>query len=82
MKQSPADMSQTGLEHLSREAVRSRPDASLSLLSARPSADPSLRANVPGVRVCVLCGMALRNGQPMLRVQGSTVHARCSHNRS
>jgi hypothetical protein len=29
-------------------------------------------------RVCVLCGQPLRAGQPMLRIQGSTIHARCS----
>jgi hypothetical protein len=29
-------------------------------------------------RVCVLCGHPLRAGQPMVRIQGSTIHARCS----
>jgi hypothetical protein len=30
-------------------------------------------------RVCVLCGQPLRAGQSMLRIQGSTIHARCSN---
>jgi hypothetical protein len=29
-------------------------------------------------RVCILCGHPLRIGQRMLRVHGSTIHARCT----
>jgi len=30
------------------------------------------------VRLCVLCGAPLRVGQRLLRVHGTTVHARCT----
>jgi hypothetical protein len=30
-------------------------------------------------RLCVLCGQPLRAGQHMLRVHGSTIHARCTN---
>ena len=33
---------------------------------------------VSRVRVCVLCGDVLRPGQRIIRVQGSSIHARCS----
>jgi hypothetical protein len=36
-------------------------------------------ARLTGPRVCILCGGPLRGGQPMLRVHGTTIHARCSH---
>jgi hypothetical protein len=36
------------------------------------------RAGVARTRLCVLCGHPLRAGQHMIRVHGSTIHARCS----
>jgi hypothetical protein len=40
----------------------------------------SLQASfTPTRRLCVLCGHPLRAGQPILRVHGSTIHARCSN---
>jgi hypothetical protein len=38
-----------------------------------------MRASVARTRLCVLCGRPLRAGQHMLRVHGSTIHARCSN---
>ena len=32
----------------------------------------------PQPRLCILCGGQLRSGQRMLRVHGTTIHARCS----
>jgi len=29
-------------------------------------------------RLCILCGGQLRSGQRMIRVHGTTIHARCS----
>jgi hypothetical protein len=29
--------------------------------------------------MCILCGRPLRAGQHILRVHGSTIHARCSN---
>jgi hypothetical protein len=39
------------------------------------------RQPVARVRLCVLCGSPLRAGQRITRIQGSTVHARCSADR-
>ena len=39
----------------------------------------SLQANVARTRLCVLCGRPLRAGQHILRVHGSTIHARCTN---
>ncbi|MDT7713559.1 MAG: hypothetical protein QOG46_2389, partial [Pseudonocardiales bacterium] len=41
----------------------------------------SLQARLTPTRLCVLCGHPLRAGQHMLRVHGSTIHARCSNSR-
>jgi hypothetical protein len=56
--------------------------------SAHPPAPPPLIADADGLqasiartRLCILCGGPLRAGQHMLRVHGSTIHARCSSSR-
>jgi hypothetical protein len=38
-----------------------------------------MRTRVARTRLCVLCGQPLRAGQHMLRVHGSTIHARCTN---
>lgn len=43
-----------------------------------PIADELLSASPRQVRLCVLCGGSLRAGQHLIRVHGSTIHARCS----
>jgi hypothetical protein len=59
-----------------------------------PPGDTRIRANPPAapvdvdavaagagrVRLCVLCGRPVRAGQHILRVHGSTIHARCAVN--
>jgi hypothetical protein len=50
-----------------------RPDASL------PDDGSRLLPAVDRVRLCILCDRPLRAGQHMLRVHGSTIHARCSN---
>lgn len=58
------------------------PDASLNAHppAAALIADPDdMRASVNRTRLCVLCGRPLRAGQHMLRIHGSTIHARCSN---
>jgi hypothetical protein len=49
---------------------------------AGPSATPVIAgvtpARVARTRMCVLCGHPLRAGQHIMRVHGSTIHARCS----
>lgn len=41
-------------------------------------ADELIRPNAIPARRCILCGHPLRAGQHLLRVHGTTVHARCS----
>jgi hypothetical protein len=36
------------------------------------------QATAARTRLCVLCGGPLRAGQRILRVHGSTIHARCT----
>jgi hypothetical protein len=83
MSQSPTRES-TKPVHQPRRDVTSPPsDEHLAGPTAAPVADGAF-ADVPvpaglrRIRVCVLCGHPLRAGQPMLRIQGSTIHARCS----
>lgn len=73
---------------------RRRRGADVPILPLSADAEPGLGADptppiadaeglpglsVPGLRSCVLCGMPLRSGQHVLRMHGSTVHARCTH---
>jgi hypothetical protein len=44
-------------------------------------ANDLLSRRVTRPRLCVLCGGPLLTGQHMLRVHGTTVHARCSQSR-
>jgi hypothetical protein len=37
-----------------------------------------LSASAGKARLCILCGGPLRAGQHMIRLHGSTIHARCS----
>jgi hypothetical protein len=57
--------------------LRAQPRENGSLVDA----DALLLRRVPRPRLCVLCGGPLRTGQHMLRVHGTTVHARCSQGR-
>jgi len=41
--------------------------------------DGLVSTRVARPRLCVLCGGELRAGQHMLRVHGSTIHARCTN---
>jgi hypothetical protein len=50
---------------------------SLGPLSSLP--DKPLRPRVSGPPACILCGAGLRAGQPILRIDGTTIHARCGH---
>jgi hypothetical protein len=42
-------------------------------------ASRSLPAKAGRTRLCILCGHPLRAGQSMLRIHGSTIHARCTN---
>jgi hypothetical protein len=55
-------------------AVRAQPPAT-ELIG---QADELIRSNAIRARRRVLCGRPLRAGQHLLRVHGTTVHARCS----
>jgi hypothetical protein len=61
-----------------------RPSLSTADLTAPGSAligeaDEFMSTRVARPRLCVLCGGELRAGQHMLRVHGSTIHARCTN---
>jgi hypothetical protein len=62
----------------------SPPSSDAALRALAPAAariadvDGLLRPGARRARVCVLCGRPLRAGQRLLRVHGTTVHARCS----
>lgn len=80
-------MAQTSLSNATPADGQSEPS-----ISRPPNLHPSLppgtllvadanelqRAGVARTRLCVLCGHPLRAGQHMIRVHGSTIHARCS----
>jgi hypothetical protein len=56
-----------------------RDEASLpTMASPMADADEHVLASAARTRVCILCGHPLRIGQRMLRVHGSTIHARCT----
>ncbi|HEY1537790.1 MAG TPA: hypothetical protein VGF63_00225 [Solirubrobacteraceae bacterium] len=46
-------------------------------IAAAPDADAAA-ASAGRIRLCILCGRPVRAGQHILRVHGSTIHARCS----
>jgi hypothetical protein len=78
MTQIPTRTTRPFDQHL-REAARqlsARPAPSLADGDAQTAAP--LPTGLRRTRVCVLCGQPLRAGQPMLRLQGTTIHARCS----
>ncbi len=56
--------------------ARPRHDADIAMPA--PIAGELLSASAGRVRLCILCGGPLRAGQHMIRVHGSTIHARCS----
>jgi hypothetical protein len=66
-----------------REAPTALP-ASLDAYAPAPASTSliadadSVQTRLAATRLCVLCGRPLRAGQHMLRVHGSTIHARCS----
>ncbi len=52
------------------------PSAQLSQVPLdRPVTPPAPSSD--RVRICILCGGPLRAGQRMVRVHGTTIHARC-----
>ncbi len=58
-----------------RDTPAAQPQYELASVTAPPlSASNSLGR----VRLCILCGQPLHAGQHMLRIHGSTIHARCS----
>jgi hypothetical protein len=63
-------------------ALRSSADAALRAQSPTAAliakADGLIQPNAIRARRCILCGRPLRAGQHMLRVQDTTVHARCT----
>jgi hypothetical protein len=61
-----------------RVEQHARPRDHADVSTAAPIADELLSASAGRVRLCVLCGGPLRAGQHMIRVHGSTIHARCS----
>ena len=66
-----SDLDAPAIAQASRHAA-ARPDAQL------PDDGSRLMPAVDRVRLCILCDRPLRAGQHMLRVHGSTIHARCS----
>lgn len=84
-------MSQTAPDHSTTDpvdqphpAAPTAPPASLDAPATARSAMQRiadadiLQTRRAATRLCVLCGRPLRAGQSMLRVHGSTIHARCS----
>jgi hypothetical protein len=83
VNQSPAHESTKPVHQPQRDVASPPSDQRLAGPPAPPIADGTFAgAAVSGglrrTRVCVLCGHPLRAGQPMVRIQGSTIHARCS----
>jgi hypothetical protein len=73
----PAD----GQPHRSQPSISRPPNPDPGLPAGTPpvaDANELQRAGVARTRLCVLCGHPLRAGQHMIRVHGSTIHARCS----
>jgi hypothetical protein len=86
MAQTPARDATHPLDRPHRAAPLTPPPASAEAnLSTHPPAaaliadTDSLQANAVRTRLCVLCGRPLRAGQHILRVHGSTIHARCTN---
>jgi hypothetical protein len=85
--QTPASKTTHPLDQPERDASPARPPLNPDVtLGARPpgvvplaDTDGIMRAGIARPRLCVLCGRPLRAGQHMLRVHGSTIHARCSN---
>ncbi len=68
-------------DHLTRHvtSATSSADAQFGSPVPPPIAAEPISMSGPRLRVCVLCGDPLRAGQHVLRIHGSTIHARCSH---
>ena len=64
-----SDVSPSNFSAIRQSALPGAPAGDIAELYGRPAAR---------VRLCVLCGGPLRAGQRITRIQGSTVHARCS----
>jgi len=82
-RQTPPARSATPPIDQPRPGAPTTPQANLDVGARTPPATPliadadSLRARLTPTRLCILCGRPLRVGQHMLRVHGSTIHARC-----
>jgi hypothetical protein len=83
MAQTPADNATHTVDRDSSPLAppRGRAAPQPADLSAAPviaDTDGLLQTANARTRLCILCGRPLRSGQHMLRVHGSTIHARCS----
>jgi hypothetical protein len=85
MAQTPSRDATHSLDRPHRAPLTRAPaSAEASLSTHSPAAAliadaDSLQPNSVRTRLCVLCGRPLRAGQHILRVHGSTIHARCTN---
>ena len=81
--QTPARNATDPLRRPQRDTPPPIPDAPVRVVPPAAAhmvdVDGLLRLGARRARVCVLCGRPLRAGQRLLRVHGTTVHARCSN---
>jgi hypothetical protein len=81
--QNPARKTTKPVDQTQRGAASPSLDRRLAVPPGAPltdeaSADAPVPVGLRPTRICVLCGHPLRAGQRMLRIQGTTIHARCS----
>jgi hypothetical protein len=85
MPQTPAPNAKDPLDLTQRRVPSTAPPPHTDATLAAPTSaligdvDGVMRTRVARTRLCVLCGQPLRAGQHMLRVHGSTIHARCTN---
>jgi hypothetical protein len=84
MTQTPASNAKSAIHHHPDAAPPPIPPADPEAPSRKQPREDGLLVDVNALlprvtrpRRCVLCGGPLRTGQHMLRVHGTTVHARC-----
>ena len=73
----PERSPQSPRERLARHLASAPSSADVRLHVDTPAAGPTPMSG-PRIRMCVLCGEPLRAGQHILRIHGTTVHARCT----